>query len=426
MAHLPRRELVESGVAIDIRPVAPDELVAWSEAMAHAHGETGADATAKAAFRQAHYRPSDADRILGAYDGSRIVGTYRSFPTTLTLPGDGQIPVAAVTNVGVRPTHRRRGILDELTAVDLRGARERGETAAILIASEYRIYGRYGYGPATEHVTWTFDRARSAFESPVPAGGTLEVVSPAEAFAILPAIFERHRAAQPGEIDRIAYWWEVDLGLTTFPGRPTWVGWVVIHRGADGAPDGYVRYHVEDRWDGRAPASKLTVNELLAPDPVVEAALWRYVLDVDLMATIEARDRRVDEPVIWRLADARAATRSHQADFLWLRPLDVSGLLTSRRYAAQGRVIIEVIDPAGLAERRVSLEGGPDGASCRPSRAGAGLRVPAATLGSAILGGVPLGRLAEAGRLDVLDARALATADPMLRWPTAPWCTSWF
>jgi predicted acetyltransferase len=409
-----------------VRTIDPSELVDWSAAMAHAHGGTAADADAVAEFRRAHFEPGDAERLIGALDGSRIVGTYRSFGTSLTVPGGARVAVAAVTNVAVVPTHRRRGLLRAMSDQDLRADRERGEVAAILIASEFGIYGRYGYGPATEHATWTFERARAAFADPLRVGGDLEVVPTAEALASLPAVFERHLAVQPGDIARRAYWWEVDLGRTTFPGRTPWVGWIVVHRAADGTPDGFVRYHVEDRWEGRAPALKVHVDELLASDPSVEAVLWRHVLDIDLVLTIEAADRRVDEPVVWRLADARAASMSGRTDFVWLRALDLPRLLEARRYAIAGSVVLEIVDPAGFAAGRFRLDGGPDGARCRPTRARAELRLPVGVLGSVVLGGVPLRRLADAGRLDVLDGRALATADAMFAWPIAPWCTSWF
>src|SRR5439155_5919184 len=59
---------------------------------------------------QALFEPA---RSLAAFDGERIVGTCGAFSLTLTVPG-GTIPLAGVTQVGVVPTHRRRGILTAL------------------------------------------------------------------------------------------------------------------------------------------------------------------------------------------------------------------------------------------------------------------------------------------------------------------------
>ena len=57
---------------------------------------------------------------------------------------------AALTNVTVAPTHRRRGLLRRMITNDLRSAADRGEPVGIPIASEYPIYGRFGYGAAAE------------------------------------------------------------------------------------------------------------------------------------------------------------------------------------------------------------------------------------------------------------------------------------
>ena len=57
--------------------------------------------------------------------------------------------MAGVTAVGVRPTHRRRGLLTRLMRAQLEALRDGGEAIAGLWASEARIYGRFGYGLAT-------------------------------------------------------------------------------------------------------------------------------------------------------------------------------------------------------------------------------------------------------------------------------------
>ncbi len=77
------------------------------------------------------------------------------------------MPADAVTNVTVSPTHRRRGLLTRMMAQDLAGAKERGDVVATLIAAEYPIYGRYGFGPATWATEWTIDVPRAGLD---PAG----------------------------------------------------------------------------------------------------------------------------------------------------------------------------------------------------------------------------------------------------------------
>ncbi|HEY5628136.1 MAG TPA: GNAT family N-acetyltransferase, partial [Candidatus Limnocylindrales bacterium] len=99
----------------------------------------------------------DPDRMWVAWDGERACGTFRSWPTELTLPGCRSLPAAAVSGVTVLPTHRRRGILTDMTAAAHAAIAEAGEPLAVLIASEYPIYGRFGYGPATRDARITVD-----------------------------------------------------------------------------------------------------------------------------------------------------------------------------------------------------------------------------------------------------------------------------
>ncbi|HEY6058716.1 MAG TPA: sterol carrier protein domain-containing protein, partial [Candidatus Limnocylindrales bacterium] len=166
--------------------------------------------------------------------------------------------------------------------------------------------------------------------------------------------------------------------------------------------------------------------ELIATNADAETALWHHAFSVDLVSTIKADNRRLDEPIVWRLADARAARLTLRADLLWLRPLDAARLLEARRYQVEGEIAIEVVDPAGFTGGRFVVDGGPDGARCRPTDRSPALRLPVEALGSLLLGGVSLSLLATARRLDVLDAGVLPAADSFLRWPVAPWCTTWF
>ena len=180
-------------MSTEIRAIEPGELASFLETMRapfHLPPRSMADA---AAFRLPHL---DLSRCLGAFDGGHIVGTYRSWPTDLTLPGRRTAPSSAVTMVTVLPTHRRRGILTTMIERDLRASRERGEVLAILIAAEYPIYGRYGFGAATEECGLEID-ARSAT---IRGGrsGTLELVEPATLRAIAPSVYEEFRIAQPG------------------------------------------------------------------------------------------------------------------------------------------------------------------------------------------------------------------------------------
>ncbi len=139
-----------------------------------------------------------------------------------------------------------------------------------------------------------------------------------------------------------------------------------------------------------------------------------------------ADNRSVIDLLPWLLVDARLIVQSNRTDLQWVRVLDPVTALGSRRYLAAGRIVLEIDDPLGHAQGRFALDGGPDGAECRPTTESADLALPVSTLGAAYLGGHPLGVLARAGRVDELRPGGLAVADAMFRSPVAPWSLTHF
>jgi predicted acetyltransferase len=410
----------------EIRPVRDDELAAWFGAFATAfYIWHNAEPRAMAEAR----RPMlDLDRAIGAFEGETIVGTFRTFASELTLPGGRLVPVNAVSGVSVRPTHRRRGILSSMNADDVRRTTERGDAASILISAEWPIYGRFGYGPATWAARWTV-RTRAARFLVEPTG-SVEMVDLETARALLPEIYDRHRRSQPGEIRRDDVRWEFDLGLREFPGRPRWFGEVAIHRAVDGTPDGYARYHGQEQWEEGIPDNLLILDELLASNPEADLALWAFLSNVDLTATIQADTRRPREPWVWQLADARAARQSHLGEMLWVRVIDVPRILANRAYDRTADMVLEVVDEVagqpGPAAGRYRLEASADGAECRTTDAPPDITLGVAQLSAAVLGGTRLVDAARARPPVEHRAGTLAALDALLRTPDEPWCATWF
>ncbi|GAB7189735.1 GNAT family N-acetyltransferase [Kineococcus sp. NUM-3379] len=362
----------------------------------------------------------------GSLDG-RWVGSLRSFDTELTLPGARVVPANAVSAVAVLPTHRRRGVLTALLRADLAAARERGEVLSVLIASEAPIYGRFGFGAATEGSSWEVDPARVRFREEAPAdGGSLEQVEARGARAQLQAVHERARRARAGGLLRDERWW--DLGTGVLPGPETWDGThrTVLRRGPDGTPDGYCRWTVSGSHAGRVSTATLHVHDLTATTPAAHRALWELVTSVDLVRRVRADDRPVDETLPWLLRDPRAAQRASQDDFLWVRVLDPVAALAARGYEAPGRLVLRVHDPAGPAAGTLLLESDGADAQVLPSAAEPDVELGVDALGSLLLGGVPAALLARTGRLRARDEAAVRRATALFRTAEAPWCATWF
>ena len=137
------------------------------------------------------------ERMHAASENGTIVGGAGAFPFELTVPG-GTVSTAGVTVVGTFPTHRRRGVLRAMMRAQLDDVHARGEPVALLWASEDTIYGRFGYGMASQCAEVSIPRHRSAFARPLEREGTLRIVDADEALMLFPRVWDRVRRQTPG------------------------------------------------------------------------------------------------------------------------------------------------------------------------------------------------------------------------------------
>jgi predicted acetyltransferase len=408
-------------VTIDVRPIRDQELRDYIDAISTGFLERpDIDKTVESV------RPEwDLNRSWAAFDGPTVCGTFRSWATELTVPGGSRLPAAAVSAVTVLASHRRRGILTSMVAAEHAALRDRGEVAGVLHASEYPIYGRFGYGVGTREATWTLDARSPAFVG--EAGGEIELVKvDTAARELLKQVFDAWRARQPGEIRRRDVMWDDGLGLVDSGWGERWKGFVAVHR--DGAEiDGYVRYHVDGKWDERQPRNILHVDELHALTEDAYLSLWRYLAAMDWVTTIKAAFRSPSEPLPWHLVNARIAIPSEIGDGIWVRLVDVQRALEARTYEHESRVVIEIIDAEAADGRlRIELDAGPEGARCRTTTESADLTVTVAALDAAYLGGTRLRDAVIATGVDEHSTGALARADRLLRTADEPWCSTFF
>jgi predicted acetyltransferase len=372
----------------------------------------------------------DLQRAWATIEDGRIVGTLRTWGGELTVPGCDRVKASAVTGVSVLPTHRRRGILSRLVAAEHRAARDRGEAVAILYASEFSIYGRFGYGPATTAATVTIDARATGFHSTATDRGGIEILPTDEAGEELArTVFDAWRIRQPGEIWRRPITWHADFGRGGTGWGPAWKGFLAVHRDAAGAVDGFARYHAEEKWEQRQPRTTLIVDDLHALTDASYADLWQFLGSTDWVATVKAERRSPAERLPWLLTNARAATFSDIGDGLWVKLLDVPAALAARRYERAGALVLEIVDRDGAdGERRirVALDGSPAGSTCAATDRSPDLRVDASAIGAAYLGGTRLRDAALARGWDEYRPGALALADGLFATFTPPWSSTFF
>lgn len=370
----------------------------------------------------------DASRPLAARVDGEWAGVAGDYPFEMTLPGGPVLPAAGVTMVGVAPTHRRRGLLTALMARQLDDVADRGEALAILTASESIIYGRFGYGPATACTTISIDAARSGYLIDASTTGRCRLLAKEDAMPLVKAVYDSCRAQRAGTLNRDDWWWELvrrDRPSRRYGGTAMFC---VVHEDAAGRPDGFALYRIREKWDDdELPRSTIVVREVYGVSTDVEAALWRFLCDVDLVERVECWNRPLDDSLRWRLAEPRRLSTRALGDWLWLRVLDVPTALSARGYEGEGELVLEVVDrfrPA--AGGRFRLEAGPDGAACKPTGESPDLTFGASELGAVYLGGVRPSLLAEARRVDEHEAGALARADALFTTRKLPFCNTGF
>ncbi|OGO57342.1 MAG: hypothetical protein A2V85_15770 [Chloroflexi bacterium RBG_16_72_14] len=408
-------------MTIEIRNAHPEEYPAFVEALSAAFLERP-DVARVAEAVKPWWEPG---RTWAAFDRGRVCGTFRSWATELTVPGGVRLPASAVAAVTVLPTHRRRGILRGMTAAEHAAIRARGEAVGLLYASEYGIYGRFGYGPACRVATWTLDALATSFHGDPVSG--VELVVPDKAVRdTVEAVFEAWRARQPGEIRRRPLRWDDELGLIESPWGETWKGLLALHRDAAGTVDGYARYQPEGKFEQRQPRGRIKLNELHVLTHEAYHALWRFLAETDLVSTVIAEGRSPSEGLPWLLTNHRAAMVSEVGEGLWVRLFDVARALEARTYEREGGLVLEVVDDELRAPLRLALEASPGGTTCRPTDRSAELTLPVSALGAAYLGGTRLRDVVIGMGADEHRPGAMATADALFRTADEPWCSTFF
>ncbi|MFE3036159.1 GNAT family N-acetyltransferase [Streptomyces canus] len=410
---------------IDVRPITEAEYPEWLRALRAGFLR---EPVLSAAEREARRRQFEPGRFIGAFEGDRCVATFRSFAQEVTAVGGELVPADAISGVTVTATHRRRGLLTRMMSQDLAAAKERGDVLATLIAAEYRIYGRYGFGPATSGTEWTVDVPRAGLDPRGPDldGARIDLVDPDEVRKIGPELHDRVRRATPGAISREDWYWQLNTGAVR--PDPSWTEpFFAVYRAPDGTVEGLMAYEVDDKWaDTMQPSNTASVRSMIASTPAAERALWHYLCSIDWVMEVKSGWRAPDDLLPHLLPNPPAARITMHADWLWVRILDVVRALEARTYTGEGTLVLEVVDGSGMAGGRYRLDASPDGASCTATTRSADLTLDVRELATLWLGDESAVRLAALGRVREERAGAGREADALLRTSRRAWCPDMF
>jgi predicted acetyltransferase len=362
----------------------------------------------------------ELDRSLLAYAGPVPVGHTTSYSLRMSIPG-GEASVAGVTWVSVLPTYRRQGVLTALMRRQLADVYAAGEPLAALYASEPAIYGRFGFGLASQRYELSIDRAYAATSGPVDPALRLRVTTPEEARPDVERVYDQVRKLRAGMPARGEKWWRriVNDPKGRRDGASELRAFVVSD---DAGPRAYALYNTKDDWSTGSANGVLHVLEHGALDVAAAHALWRLITSIDLIVTVKHWNVAVDDVVLQLLDNLRRA-RPTLRDSEYVRLVDLPAALIARTYDVPYDGVVEVTDefaPWNAGRWRVSLHA--DGSTCVRSSDEPDLVLDVRCLGGAYLGSGSLVALAAAGQVCERTPGAVAALTRAMRREPAAYC----
>lgn len=349
------------------------------------------------------------ERSLVAVEGDRIVGHTVDRTMTITVPGDRTVRACGVSGVAVAPTHRRRGILRELYRAQHARTEADGLPLTVFTASEGTIYGRFGYEVAVLATSIVIDTRRVEFRSTTPDPGGVTVETLPDSGVRIREIYQRWQTVTAGAQVRPDAEWDLLFADVERHRQGATTLFVLLHA------DGYALYR-RSRRENRDIAS---VRELRALTSDAHAALWRVLLGMDLVDTVEAEIAE-DDPLGYLLTDPRTVRLTHRGDTLWARIMDVPAALTARTYRADLDTVVAVRDPFREAGGNFALRIRDGIAECEPTTRSPTLAFDINVLGGLYFGAHRASTFAAAHRITVEDPAALRAFDAAFTTDRAP------
>ncbi|WAZ21719.1 GNAT family N-acetyltransferase [Streptomyces cinnabarinus] len=407
-----------TGSAIELRELLPEHWDTYYDVLLRAFGGLPEPAEERELYRGL----TQFDRSFAAWDGDLCVGSAGAFRFGVTVPGGASVAAAGVTMVGVAATHRRRGILTSMMRRQLDDVRSWGEPLAVLTASEPAIYGRFGYGVGSFQLAAEIDTSRVRLSVPDGTDDVrLRYAEPADVVDACESVYAALVPVRPGMLARVRPGWERVGVLDPEDGRDGASPLQCVLAERDGETVGYARYAVKPEWEVSGHNGVVQLRELAAVDATAQAALWRFLFDIDLTTTLRVYGRPMDEAWQYQVSDIRRC-RPRFRDGLYVRLVDVGAALQARTYQTPVDVVLDVEDAfCPWNSGRWRLSGDAKGASCERTTDAADLSLTVRELGSAYLGAVSLASLGAAGRVREVRQGALAEASVGFGSVVAPW-----
>ncbi|QGN33466.1 GNAT family N-acetyltransferase [Microlunatus sp. Gsoil 973] len=362
-------------------------------------------------------------RWFGFRSGDRWVSSALSSSRRMVVPG-GTVDVAAVTAVTVAPGFRRRGLLTQMMRHQLTTI---SEPVALLFATESLIYGRFGYGGVTRQLRLSGRTRELQFLPEVDLGdGSVDEVSVDQYRMLVPGLRSSFLPDRPAHLERDDIWWESVLADPERWRDGASSRRFAVHFAVDGTADGFAAFRTKRQSSIVDHGREVQVEELDAGNSQAYAALWRWLLDLDLVRAVSRPNAPVDEPLHQLLADQRMI-KTELTDAAYARIVDVPAALQARTYSDDLDLVIQIVDRfLPDAGGRFRIQAGVDGATVARTDDAPDLTLSARQLAAGYLGGTPFSAFARAGLVEEHTPGAVRAATSAFRSDRAPFCPDFF
>ena len=296
--------------------------------------------------------------MIGAVDGETWVAGATAFSLRLTVPG-GVVRAAGLSDVGVAPTHRRRGVLRQDDALAPRSG-SRPRRAAV---DPPRVRGRHlpalriRAGDAAGEFRGGAERRSASRGRPSrsDASGWSRATRRCGSSRPSSRRSPRTGSARSTGLPRsgASRSWPMTRGGGASGSRTTRCSRSAASRAATRS--------IGTRATGTSAGRRasLTIVEVTGLDAAAERALWEWLIGIDLVRKIVAWRTPVPHPLYLQIEDPRRLGLTI-GDGLWVRLVDLPAALEARSYVGPGRVTFEVTDafmPANAGRWTLTVPG---------------------------------------------------------------------
>lgn len=213
-------------------------------------------------------RVSDPDRVLGGFDGDRLVGMVRMQPFGQFFGGRA-VPMGGLSAVAVTPDWRGRGLAGQLLRASLPRMAERGEHISTLYPAATSLYRSMGWELAGSHAIRRLDPVH-LLGLARPDAGRARPMQDADAPGVREC-YRRLAASHDGCLDRTPTWWEHRVAGWRDQSRFVW-------QDDGGRIEGYVVYQqLDGQWSALGGDFVIAVNEIVADSRDAILGLWRML-----------------------------------------------------------------------------------------------------------------------------------------------------